>query len=142
MIGVPPVAATRFNPTVAPGANRTSPSRFQVPPLPPGAIGVYTPEIRTSVPAPPPGDVVGTTGIVPQRPVIIARRPESNDGIWIRFRGARWIHAGPAVPLADGELVRVGDHAGFPVYARRGARDVIYLPTRDGTRAAPYRLKR
>lgn len=112
------------------------------PPLPPGAIGVYTPEIRPSVPAPPPGDVVGTTGIVPRRPVIIARRPESNDGIWIQFKGARWIHAGPAVPLMEGEFVRVGDHAGFPVYARRGAGDVIYLPTRDGSRAAPYRLKR
>lgn len=75
-------------------------------------------------------------------PVVIARRPESNDGIWIEFKGARWIHAGPAVPLTDADFIRVGDHAGFPVYARRGARDIIYLPTRDGSRAAPYRLKR
>lgn len=111
------------------------------PPLPPGAIGVYTPEVRAAAPAPAVQGAVGTTGIAPRGPVIIARRPENNDGIWIPFRGGRWVHAGPAVPFAASDFVRVGDHGGFPVYARRGAGDVIYLPTRDGARVAPYRLK-
>jgi hypothetical protein len=117
------------------------------PPLPPGAIGVYTPETRTSAPSPPLQEVVGTTGVVSNRgvvnrPVIIARRPESNDGIWIRFRGERWVHAGPAIALTAVEYVQVGEYAGLPIYAHRRNRDVIYVPTRDGTRAAPYRLKR
>lgn len=99
------------------------------PPLPPGAIGVYTPEIPTTAPARPAQEAVGTTGIAPRRPVVIARRPESNDGIWIRFRGERWVHAGPAVPLGTADFTRVGEYAGVPVYTRRGSRDVIYLPT-------------
>jgi hypothetical protein len=122
-------------------------------PLPPGAIGVYTPEIRTAVPASPVQETVGTRGVVsggPEgpplraagRPVVIARRPESNDGIWIRFRGERWVHAGPAVSLTSAAFTRVGEYGWVPVYARREARDVIYLPTQDGLRAAPYRLKR
>jgi hypothetical protein len=113
------------------------------PPLPPGAIGVYTPEARTSVAARPVQEVVSTTGIAAaRRPVAIGRRPENNDGIWIRFRGERWVHAGPAVPLPDGDFVHVGDYAGQAVYSRRNSRDVIYLPTQDGARAAPYRVKR
>ncbi len=77
-----------------------------------------------------------------RRPVAIARRPENNDGIWIRFRGERWVHAGPAVPLAGAEFVQVGEYAGAPVYGRRNGGDLIYVPTHDGTRAAPYRMKR
>jgi len=117
------------------------------PPLPPGAISVYTPEMRTPAASPPRPEVVGTTGVVRSRgavnrPVIIARRPENNDGIWIRFRGERWIHSGPPVAVTGAAFVRVGDYAGVPVYTRRGSRDVIYVQTGDGTRAAPYRLKR
>jgi hypothetical protein len=112
-------------------------------PLPPGAISVYTPETRLPVSTRPVQEAVATAGIVAARgPVVIARRPENNDGIWIRFRGERWVHSGPAALLAGADFVRVGDHAGFPVYARRGSRDVIYVPTQDGTRAAPYRVKR
>jgi len=117
------------------------------PPQPPGAIGVYTPDASARVPAPPLREVVGTAGAVSSpassasRPAISARRPESNDGIWIRFRGERWVHAGPPVPLGSAEFVRIGEHAGVAVYARPGTPTVIYLPTSDGTRAAPYQRR-
>ena len=46
-----------------------------------------------------------------------------------------------AVPLSASDFVRVGEHAGFPVFARRELKeDVIYLPARTGL-VAPYRLK-
>lgn len=49
--------------------------------------------------------------------------------------------AGKAVPFTPGEYVRIGEYAGFPVYARRGSsQKLIYLPTRNGL-VAPYRRK-
>jgi hypothetical protein len=110
-------------------------------PLPLGAIGAYTPDTRTSVPAGPAQEVAFTTGIAAAGPVTTARRPENNDGIWIRFRDQRWVHAGPAVSLAGGDFVQVGEFAGESVYGRPNAPDVIYVPTQDGTGVAPYRLK-
>src|SRR5688500_8565887 len=69
-------------------------------------------------------------------------RPESNDGVWIRYAGQTWISGGPAVALADMDFVRVGEYRSFPVFRPRGAgADVIYLPTRQNL-VAPYRLKR
>jgi len=68
-------------------------------------------------------------------------RPESNDGIWIMYMGAKWLSAGPAVPLRASDFQLVGDYSGFPVFARQGIKeDVIYLPTRAGL-VAPYRRK-
>ena len=68
-------------------------------------------------------------------------RPESNDGIWIMYMGARWLSAGPAVSLRAADFQLVGDYAGFPVFARQGVKDdIIYLPTRPGL-IAPYRRK-
>jgi len=63
----------------------------------PGAVG--TSGRRSSVAA-----AVGTGGTVTPARIIqggfaTARRAENNDGIWLRFMGARWISAGPAVPL-------------------------------------------
>jgi hypothetical protein len=118
------------------------------PPLPPGAIGVFTPETRPAAPAPANRDVVGTTGIAatprvqPAGPPIVSlRRPETNDGIWVNFSGERWVARGTAVALNATSFVRVGEYRGFPVYARRELdEDVIYLPTRPGF-VAPYRLK-
>jgi hypothetical protein len=73
--------------------------------------------------------------------VVTIRRPESNDGIWVEFAGERWVSAGPAIPVRPEEFIVVGDHAGFPVLARRELREeVIYLPTRTGL-IAPYRRK-
>ena len=121
------------------------------PPLPPGAISVFTPESAAQAgaarEAPARSEVVGTTGIVvtprarDRQPVVSLRRPESNDGIWVQFGGERWISAGAAVPLNAETFVRVGEYRGFPVFARRELNeDVIYLPTRAGL-VAPYRLK-
>jgi hypothetical protein len=131
------------------------------PPLPPGAMGVFTPEgaqaqiiARTAPLADPERAVadreqgaVGTTGVTGTAraqtgpPIVSLRRPESNDGIWVMFGGEKWVSSGIAVPLSAAQFVRVGEHRGFPVFARRELdEDVIYLPTRAGL-VAPYRLK-
>ena len=74
-------------------------------------------------------------------PIVTLLRPENNDGIWVRYNGAKWIFAGPAVPLRASEFQLVGEYFGFPVFARQGVKeDVIYIPTRAGL-IAPYRLK-
>lgn len=113
-----------------------------------GAVSAFTPDAgapaanqtfvqaATSVPAAP-------TAILPREgPVATLMRPESNDGVWISFRGERWLSAGAAVVLTDTEFVQTGAYVGFPVYARRNVReDMIYVPTRGGL-VAPYRLKR
>ena len=127
--------------------NATTPRAAAVsptaPPVPPGAISVFTPERPA-----PARDVVGTTGIVatPRAqtgpPLVTLRRPEGNDGIWIPFGGERWVAAGAAVPLNTSMFVRVGEYRGFPVYARRELQeDMIYLPATRAGLVAPYRLK-
>jgi hypothetical protein len=128
-------------------------------PLSPGAISVYTPETAATLGTPtgtvappvtirdaprPDSEIVGTTGIVTPRrpavPVVSMRRPESNDGVWIMFAGERWLSAGAAIPLTA-DFVRVGEYAGFPVFARRDfSQEVIYVPSRAGL-IAPYRLR-
>ena len=68
-------------------------------------------------------------------------RPTSNDGVWIRYLGEKWISAGPAVPITPESFRVVGSYEGFPVFAHTdGSEQVIYVPTRAGL-AAPYRLK-
>jgi hypothetical protein len=102
-----------------------------------GAVGISG---RTSVPA-----VVGTGGTVAatrqrQGAMTTVRRAENNDGVWLRFMGAKWVASGPAVPLRASEFVQVGEHAGFPVYARKGLdEDRIYLPSPGGV--IPFKLK-
>jgi len=103
-----------------------------------GSLGTFTPDA---------GDV-GTRGVTrraeataPPATFATLRRPESNDGIWLAFMGRKWVSAGPAVPLRADAFMRVGEHAGFPVFARQGLNEeIIYLPTRSGY-VAPYRLK-
>jgi hypothetical protein len=119
-------------------------------PLTVGAISVFTPEPLVPVPVvptaagPQPLPGVFTTGgaVSPldARGVISLRAPENNDGIWIMFRNQKWLSAGPAVPLSDA-FTRIGDHAGFPVYERRGLDERrIYVDNGAG-QIAPYRLK-
>lgn len=72
-------------------------------------------------------------------PLVTFRRPEGNDGVWVQFAGEKWVSAGTAVPM-EAEFRKVGEHAGFPVFAREDREGTIYLPTRPGL-LAPYRLK-
>ena len=74
--------------------------------------------------------------------VATLRRPESNDGVWIRHEGQTWISGGAAVPFEESQFTRVGDYGNFPVYrSRAGGDDIIYVPARADL-VAPYRLKR
>ena len=78
---------------------------------------------------------------LPTQEVVTALRPETNDGMWISYAGARWISAGPAVRFDESRFMRIGQYDGFPVFRPRDAGDdVIYLPTRRDL-VAPYRLK-
>lgn len=110
-------------------------------PAPAGPAPVSSAGTRSDIP-----DAVGTAGYVVSRPreaqpMVSLRRPENNDGIWVEFGGEKWVSAGAAIPLDPSSLVRVGERAGHPVYARRDLKeDVIYLPARPGV-VAPYRLK-
>jgi hypothetical protein len=84
---------------------------------------------------------VATPGASPGA-VVTLLRPESNDGLWIRYAGQRWISSGAAVPFEESDFMRIGQYGNFPVFTRRGAdEDLIYVPTRQDL-VAPYRLKR
>jgi hypothetical protein len=160
-------SAPAFPVAVVPGPTvpRAAAAPPTAPPLPPGAIGVFTPESTQAQVAPATrtdaartlavreagsprrsgvaaeAGAVGTTGVRTGPPIVTLRRPENNDGIWIQFGGERWIASGVAVPLSAAEFVRVGEHRGFPIFARQPLNeDVIYVPTRSGM-VAPYHLK-
>jgi hypothetical protein len=144
-----------------PGIRQAPISPTQVP-VPIGALGAYTQEPGTIVlesdepivapayvPQPATAENLGATNprsaTTPTSFTAAAlRRPESNDGIWIQFRGEKWVSAGRAVPLRSAEFRKVGEYEGYPVFARtaRGTAgaDLIYLPTRGGL-VAPYRVK-
>jgi hypothetical protein len=130
-----PVAVTAVSPTA--------------PPRPLGAVSAFTPEAgaigTTGMSSRGATTIVGTAGTVTVRqapPTVAAiERGQSSDGIWLEFMGGKWVSAGPAVPLRASEFMRVGDYAGFPVFARHGlTEEIVYLPTLAGY-AAPYRLK-
>lgn len=128
----------------------------------PVEVGSRTSAARAVPPAPAPAratvatsgipGAVGTSGYVeaprpedlrPQAvaPIVSLRRPQNNDGVWVEFGGEKWVSAGAAIAFNPSQLVRVGERAGFPVYARRDLEEeMIYLPTRAGV-VAPYRLK-
>ena len=131
-------------------------------PIPIGAASAYTPEpgrvvLESNEPiepsyVSPPATAANLGAAAPEgsrgSPAVLTsavlRRPENNDGIWIQFRGEKWVSAGKAVPLRDAEFRKVGEYAGFPVFVRsvrgRALGDTIYLPTREGL-VAPYRAK-
>jgi hypothetical protein len=124
-------------------------------PLSTGAIGAFTPEVTPPVvfvPAVAPvaapacsceAAAVPAVAVVPPLPadrvaVLSARRPDNNDGVWIRFDGATWVSSGVAEPRTTA-FTQVGEHAGFAVF-RKQTGDVIYLMSRDGV-MAPYKRK-
>jgi hypothetical protein len=127
------------------------------PPTTMGAIGVFTLEEerrRATRPAPEPAPAppvippATATNLGAQaragQPAVTTlntaslRRPENNDGIWIRFRDRKWVSAGKAVPLRQEEFRKIGEYAGFPVFMRAGGDGRIYVPSREGV-VAPYR---
>jgi hypothetical protein len=80
-------------------------------------------------------------GLPPPFWMATLQRPETNDGVWITFAGARWIASGKAIPFEASAFEQVGTHGTFPVYRGSGSADgLIYLPTRDGL-ITPYRAK-
>jgi hypothetical protein len=94
-----------------------------------GTSGVQTPE-------PAPSPTARSSGSIGS-----ARTPDGNGGLWILFRGERWVNAGPAVPLRSTEFRMVGTYSGFPVFVRTDPQDRrIYIPTRAGL-IAPYKVK-
>jgi hypothetical protein len=87
---------------------------------------------------------VPAVAVIPPLPVdrvavLSARRPDNNDGVWIRYEGATWVSTGGAEPRTTA-FTRVGEHAGFPVFRKPDGASVIYLESRDGV-MAPYRRK-
>lgn len=149
--GMPVMTAVVPTTLLAPGArtrgltNPAAPLNAIALPAGTATSAVAQPAGETVVPV-----AVGTTGrsatpapaYVPRHVVVTTRRPESNDGIWIEFRGVRWVASGRAVPLEHTAFVAIGTHAGYPVFARAGETrpTVIYLPTLAGY-VAPYRLR-
>jgi hypothetical protein len=116
-------------------------------PAPIGAISVYTAEpLPAAVPFVAPVAVTTLANATQPRTDVgmtfaTVGRPTSNDGVWIRYLGEKWISAGPAVPIAPESFRVVGSYEGFPVFARQNrSEQMIYVSTRAGL-AAPYRLK-
>src|SRR5262245_58259200 len=117
-------------------------------PAPIGAISVYAPEPpAAALPVVAPLAVTtsanATTQLTTETGLTFATigRPTSNDGVWIRYLGEKWISAGPAVPITPESFRVVGSYDGFLVFARKdGSEQIIYVPARGGL-AAPYRLK-
>jgi hypothetical protein len=107
----------------------SSPSNL---PRPIGAISAF---------ADSPAPAVADAGQQEPQGYVTLLRPESNDGIWITYAGAKYVSAGAAVPFRAADFRLVGDYAGFPVFARQTVQDdVIFVPTRAGL-VAPYRKK-
>jgi hypothetical protein len=87
---------------------------------------------------------VPATAVIPPLPtdrvaVLSVRRPDNNDGVWIRFDGGTWVSTGMAEPRTSA-FTQVGEYAGFAVFRKPDGGDVIYLQSRDGV-MAPYRRK-
>ena len=57
---------------------------------------------------------------VPRPPSSMAtlRKPESNDGVWIRYGQQKWISAGRPVPFEESAFQRIGESGAFPVFRR------------------------
>jgi hypothetical protein len=106
------------------------------PPLPIGAVSVYTPDGR-EIPAA--GRVIeGPAAAAFAAPVVAPvvarpRKPLARTSIWIEFDGKRWVNAGPSVAADALALQQVGVHQGFPVYRLKGVEDArIFVPMGSG----------
>jgi hypothetical protein len=121
-------------------ASRATPAYVQAPP---DTIGraVGTSGFIMSGPAPVPArEPISTTGPVAFEPaaagplhLATGRRPVGLNAAFLEFRGARWLASGPTVEFDADRFEQIGEHRGFPVYAARGAGDVIYVPSIAGS---------
>jgi hypothetical protein len=74
--------------------------------------------------------------------VISVHPPERNIGIWIEWRGQRWVATGQPVRLSESALAVIGEYDGVPVFARATRNpDVVYLPAIGGLVAAYERSR-
>jgi hypothetical protein len=116
-------------------------------PASPGLIG--SPEgavasVGRAHPASEPAAAVGTAGRNhPAAPSAVPAhsRPRAHEGLFLDFKGQRWFSEGTAIPLDRSQLTRIGEHHGFPVYARTGRMPAtIYVPVsrEAGEFVAPY----
>lgn len=83
---------------------------------------------------------LATTGILPPaRRATVPPRPSAN-GIFINFDGERWFSAGEAIVFDPTGMTQIGERNGSPVYQRKGAEGVIYIPVVRGSRGlvTPY----
>jgi len=66
--------------------------------------------------------------------------PQTNDGVWIEFEGARYRANGTAVAFAADRFIPAGAYHGFTVYRERnGAANEVYVPSSPDGPLAPYR---
>ena len=68
-------------------------------------------------------------------------RPRGLNGIWVEFEGQRWFTAGPAEMFDSAKFSDRGLYHGFPVYARKGERGSIYIPSVPGL-VTPYKQRK
>jgi hypothetical protein len=61
-----------------------------------------------------------------------ARRPAGLNDVFLQYGNTRWFRAGRTVEFSPGRFEQIGEYHGFPVYAERGRRDVIYIPAIAG----------
>jgi hypothetical protein len=126
-------------------------------PLTAGAVSAFTPEVTpplvlvpavaTAAPACSCDQTaplaVPATAVAPvptdRVAVLSVRRPDNNDGLWVRYDGATWVSRGVAEPRTTA-FTQIGEHGGFPVFRKQGEGDAIYLQSREGV-LAPYRRK-
>ncbi len=65
--------------------------------------------------------------------------PETTNGVWLEFDGARWYSAGEAVSFTPDRFEPAGTYRGFPVYREKGvnANRIWVAVVQDGP-LAPY----
>lgn len=109
---------------------RVQPYELLSAPVPVATTGCVSP---TGEPAP---AALGTSGRTSptgrtnptNRSVESAVLPKGINNAWIDFDGARWVADGKAT-ARTADLNVIGEHAGFPVFARGSDRSTIYVPS-------------
>lgn len=72
----------------------------------------------------------------------VARPPaKAANGIWVEFEGRRWFAGGQAEVFAPAQFSERGVYHGLTVYARKGERSSIYIPSVPGL-VTPYKLRK